>query len=73
MFDSNLIKHGFKISRIKMMKLSGFETYLDLKNNVINAVIVTASLHLNSLPKVLWFDEFKSAEGAMSFLFCDAS
>ncbi|MCU7194822.1 transposase family protein, partial [Turicibacter sp. T129] len=30
-FDSNIIKHGFKTSRIKMMKLSGFDTYLDLK------------------------------------------
>ena len=30
-------------------------------------------LHLNSLPKVLQFDEFKSAERAMSFLFCHAS
>ena len=31
LFDSQIIKHGFKTSRIKMMKLSGFDTYLDLK------------------------------------------
>ena len=133
-FDSNIIKHGFKTSRIKMMKLSGFDTYLDLKkqrykcrhchrtftletslvesncyistpvkqaifleashkksesdiarelnvsHSTVNRIIHTSyeeqPLHLNSLPKVLCFDEFKSvksAERAMSFLFCDAS
>ena len=30
-FDSDIIKYGFKISRIKMMKLSIFDTDLDLK------------------------------------------
>ena len=133
-FDSEIIKHGFKTSRIKMMKLSGFDTYLDLKkqrykcrhchrtftletslvesncyistpvkqaifleashmksesdiarelnvsHSTVNRVIHTSyeehPLHFNSLPKVLCFDEFKSvtsAQGAMSFLFCDAS
>ncbi|BEH90279.1 hypothetical protein T23_03810 [Turicibacter faecis] len=43
-FDSNIIKHGFKTSRIKLVKISGFDAYLDLKNNVINAVIVTEHL-----------------------------
>ena len=131
-FDSNIIKHGFKTSRIKMMKLSGFDTYLDLKKQrykcrhchrtftletslvesncyistpVKQAIFLEASHKksesdiarelnvshstvnrssnvlrvnpsLNSLPKVLCFDEFKSvksAQGAMSFIFCDAS
>lgn len=134
LFDSQIIKHGFKTSRIKMMKLSGFDTYLDLKkqrykcrhcdrtftlktslvesncylsnplkqaifleashkksesdiarelnvsHSTVNRIIHTSyeeqPLHFNSLPKVLCFDEFKSvksAEGAMSFIFCDAS
>ena len=30
-FDSNIIKHGFKTSRIKLVKISGFNAYLDLK------------------------------------------
>lgn len=30
-FDSNIIKHGFKTSRIKLVKISGFDAYLDLK------------------------------------------
>ena len=51
LFDSQIIKHGFKTSRIKMMKLSGFDTYLDLKSNAINAVIVIVPLRLKPL---LW-------------------
>ena len=30
-FDNNIIKHGFKSSRIKLPKVSGFDTYLKLK------------------------------------------
>ena len=133
-FDSNIIKHGFKTSRIKLVKISGFDAYLDLKkqrykcrhcdrtftletslvnpncfistpvkqaifleashkksetdiarelnvshstvNRVIHSSYEEQPLPFNSLPKVLCFDEFKSvksAEGAMSFIFCDAS
>ena len=32
-----------------MMKLSGFDTYLDLKSNAINAVIVIVPLRLKPL------------------------
>ena len=42
-------------------------------NRIILPSYEEQPLYLTSLPKVLWFDEFKSAEGAMSFLFCDAS
>ena len=42
---------GFKTSRIKMMKLSGFDTYLEFKSNAINAVIVIVPLRLKPL---LW-------------------
>ena len=133
-FDSQIIKHGFKTSRLKMMKLSGLDAYLDLKkqrykcrhcqstftletslvdkncyisNPLKQAIFLEAShkksecdiarelnvshstvnrvihnsyeeqpLHYHYLPEVLCFDEFKSvksAEGAMSFVFCDAS
>ena len=45
-------------------------------NRIIHASYEEQPLHFNALPKVLCFDEFKSvksAEGAMSFIFCDAS
>ena len=131
-FDSQIIKHGFKTSRLKIMKLSGLDAYLDLKKQrykcrhcqstftletslvdkncyiskpVKQAIFLEAShkksecdiarelnvshstvnrvihnsyeeqpLDYNYLPEVLCFDEFKSvksAEGAMSFVFCD--
>lgn len=53
---------------------------LNVSHSTVNRIIHTSyeeqPLHLNSLPKVLCFDEFKSvksAERVMSFLFCDAS
>ena len=53
---------------------------LNVSHSTINRIIHTSyeeqPLHFNSLPKVLCFDGFKSvksAEGAMSFLFCAAS
>lgn len=132
LFDANIIKHGFKSTRIKMMKLSGIDTYLDLKkqrylcrhchstftletpliekncsisnplkqaifleashkksetdiarelnvshstvNRIIHSSYEEQPLDYNYLPHVLCFDEFKStksAEGAMSFVYCD--
>ena len=45
----------------------------ELDNRIIPPSYEEQPLNLTSLPKVLGFNEFKSAEGAMSFLFCDAS
>lgn len=39
-FDDKLIKHGFKTSRIKLLKCSAVNPYLDLKNNVIVVDII---------------------------------
>ena len=133
LFDHQIIKHGFKKSRITLIKISGFNTFLDLKkqrylcrhcqstftcttnlvetncyisnpvktalfleaghkksecdiarelnvshstvNRVINDSSEQHSINFNYLPPVLCFDEFKSvksAEGNMSFLYCDA-
>lgn len=131
--DNNIIKYGFKISTIKIPKVSGFNAYLKLKkqryyckhcnstftlktnivnkncyisnntkvsialsakdklsekdiaknhnvsHSTVNRVIYSFYQHykpkFNYLPKHLCFDEFKSvksADGAMSFIFCDA-
>lgn len=131
--DNNIIKYGFKISTIKIPKVSGFNAYLKLKkqryyckhcnstftlktnivnkncyisnntkvsialsakdklsekdiaknhnvsHSTVNRVIDSFYQHykpkFNYLPKHLCFDEFKSvksADGAMSFIFCDA-
>jgi len=132
-FDNNIIKYGFKSSRIKLPSVSGFNAYLKLKkqryfckhcnstfilktnvvnkncfisnntklsialsakdkisekdiaknhnvsHSTVNRVIDSFYQHykpkFNYLPKHLCFDEFKSvksADGAMSFIFCDA-
>ena len=44
-------------------------------NRIIHSFYESQSLNFNSLPQNLCFDEFKSvksAEGHMSFIFCDA-
>ena len=133
LFDSNFKKHGFKLSRLILPKVSLHNTYLDLKkqryycghcqstftlstsivekncyisyntkhaialdaqnkisecdiarrhqvshstvNRIINSFYESQPLNFNHLPENLCFDEFKSvksAEGHMSFIFCDA-
>lgn len=42
-FDGQIIKHGFKTSLIKMPSISGFHTYLKLKNSA--TFVSTANLH----------------------------
>ena len=44
-------------------------------NRIVHSNYLKKIVHLDSLPKVLCYDEFKvtkNAEGAMSFLFCNA-
>lgn len=133
LFDSKFKKHGFKTSRIAILKVSLHDSYLALKkqryycghcqstftlstsiveknyyisyhtkhaialeaqnkisecdiarrhqvshstvNRIIHSFYNSQTLNLNYLPENLCFDEFKSvksAEGHMSFIFCDA-
>lgn len=133
LFDSKFKKHGFKTSRIAILKVSLHDSYLALKkqryycghcqstftlstsiveknyyisyhtkhaialeaqnkisecdiarrhqvshstvNRIIHSFYESQTLNLNYLPENLCFDEFKSvksAEGHMSFIFCDA-
>jgi len=62
-----------KISECDIAKL--YNVSHSTVNRVINSFYAIHKPHYNQLPESLCFDEFKSvksADGAMSFLFCDA-
>ena len=50
-FDSQIIKHGFKTSRLKIMKLSGLDAYLDLKKQRYKMSSLSINFHLRNVSR----------------------
>ena len=78
-FISNSVKHGVALKASKKISekdiADDFNISHSTVNRIINSFFEKLKVNYKYLPEVLCFDEFKStkdADGAMSFIYCDA-
>ena len=76
---SNNTKHAAIIHATEKISEKDIAKRLNISHNTVNRIInshnISYHVNFNYLPKALCFDEFKStkdADGAMSFIYCDA-
>lgn len=76
---SNNLKYGIALKASKKISEKDIAEEFNVSHNTVNRIInsffQTHKVNYKYLPEVLCFDEFKStkdADGAMSFIYCDA-
>ena len=78
-FISNNVKYGVALKASKKISEKDIASDFNISHNTVNRIINSFfekyKVNYKHLPEVLCFDEFKStkdADGAMSFIYCDA-